>query len=254
MIMALCVVTVVAAGQRWPLQYLILIALFSVVISHGKLPGRAIALAGLIGLFLGGLLSALQARGGVGASTGIWGLLESGIANVLQRMFLGYVETPIASYYLSDVRLVDQGGATYWQSLAAYLPGLGESYAVTFYSIVYRSQTGFTAPPDFATELFINWGMLGVVIGGFIWGAFLASADDFVSDRKWGFESMAMLAMCVLNAAVVATSGVMTSLRVVFIIVPVLAAIRLFGGRPMNREGEPMQQGSVQSESATSLV
>lgn len=249
----LSVITVMAAGQRWPLQYLLFAALFALGLDKGRLPLRAIAKLGALGIALGAVLSVLQARNSPVEEGGLGSLLVSGAQAVLDRTFLGYVETPILSYQLDDPRLESLSGSTYIQSLLAYLPGPGQSYSATFYSIVYGSDAGFTAPPDFSTELYINWGFSGVVAGALLWGFVLSRVDRWIGRRQFDAEAAGLVIVAILSLSVVATSGLATSLRILFVVVPVIVALRALGSsQPVQPSN--LQQGDRSEASSAALV
>lgn len=225
------VITVMAAGQKWPFQYLLFATIFALGLASGKLATKTLLAFGSWGVVLAALLSVMQGRSGGATPADLFSQITAGIGAVLDRTFRGYVETSILSYAYSGPDLHNLGGASYAQSLLAYVPGFGQSYAVDFYRIVYDDHRGFTAPPDFSTELFINWGMIGVLLGGAIWGATLAFVDHVLAKRQYSPEAAGLVAITFLSFAAVTTSGLLTSLRAVFVVVPVVVAIRFWGGQ-----------------------
>jgi hypothetical protein len=57
-----------------------------------------------------------------------------------------------------------------------------QGFEVDFFSRIYNSYYGFTAPPGFFTEAYINFGLIGVFAISAVWGVLLTSID---SSRLW---------------------------------------------------------------------
>lgn len=175
-IMGLSVISVLAAGQRWPLMYLIAAGVFVMFLQEGALTRRAFRNVALLAVALGILLSALQART-LARLDDTLSALNFGAQNLFARIVTDQVAIPIASYYRENPQLSGNLGRTYLMSLSSYLPGEGASYPVEFYRVVTGDTAGYTAPPDFYTEAFVNFSWLGVVGVSLIWGGFLAFAE-----------------------------------------------------------------------------
>lgn len=220
LLMAICLVTVLAAGQRWPLQYLILCTLISVLLGVRRRSSRVWRFA-IIGAILGAGLTLLQGRGTTAGEGGPSFL--GGLTAVIDRMVMGYANLPIQSYYMDLPSLQNQGGATYVQSLMAFLPGQSVTYAVTFYNIVLGiADGGYTASPDFGTELYINFGLIGVVAGSASWGVLISWSDRYVLPRVQSVEGLAIASGWILCLAAASTEGAAASVLRFIILTPFL--------------------------------
>lgn len=180
---AASLILIVSSGQRWPLMYAIAaLLIFERLKSarqvgappkrqhpsaddgfNGRLSTRRPLAAGLAaGVFLTMLLGRQSTDGGVLG-------LPKAVAQLLDRAVTGYVATPILSFgeFTESTPLLF--GQTYLQNLYAFVPGPGESYAVTFYRAVTGDQVGFTAPPDLFLEAWLNFGWVGVAVLPPVW-------------------------------------------------------------------------------------
>lgn len=209
-----------ASGQRWPLMYLLLSVIFYLTWSIGPMRrelkravARVVVIGGLLALgatmLLGRTLDVgLDARSLAGFAVG----------DLVSRIFLGNAIAPFQSYALFPQTYGLLYGASYIQNLRAYLPGPLESFPVTFSSIVYGT-SGYTAPPDYFTEAYINFGILGVVVLSALLGYWYARVED----RYWSQEpSAASLAAAAVISSVlsfVCFSGVMFALGAVIALI-----------------------------------
>ena len=175
-LLALSIGTVLLAGQRWPLMYVMLAILmaFAATSRHKKKKFLIIPGALLAGIGVG--MSVLQARTLTEFSS--WKeAIGFGASNLVQRVFEEQALTPILSYERQSFEPGELLGRSYADSLGAYLPGPGSSFPVEFYARTMGDDRGFTAAPDFYTESFINFGFGGVIIVAFIWGIVLSKLD-----------------------------------------------------------------------------
>jgi oligosaccharide repeat unit polymerase len=213
-VIAVCVISVMAAGQRWPLMYLLAAALFVLASDNLTLSSRPVRLLMVTAAVAGVALSTLQSRSGERFES-IVASVSNGFLDLLLRITVGQVEVPIASYSSSDPALRWQLGATYLKSLASYLPGSGASYPVEFYQKVTGDQIGYTAPPDLYTEAYINFSWLGVVVLGVAWGLALARFENlFRGKDAWNVAMRAGLLTVMLFSS---TSGMVFTSSFVFV-------------------------------------
>lgn len=170
---AASIVLSVASGQRWPLMYL-LVAVLLVGMYVFTWRGKSILRWAGLTLLSGVVLSALLGRGAQGISS-VGAALQFGAEQLASRLFLEQSLVPFISFQFSRESLLPDYATTFTQNLMAYLPGEGASYPVTF-SRVITGSTGFTAPPDFFTEAWINGGWAMVAVLPFVWGLLLSRA------------------------------------------------------------------------------
>lgn len=161
-------VLLVATGQRWPLMYLF-IAVFVVGVVIFRWRWGRLGRWALLAIAVGVVLSALLGRGAQGVDS-VGKAFRFGVGQLSSRLFLEQTEVPFASYAMSRADLLPGDQLTWVQNLLAYLPGPGASYTVTFSTIVTGQDLGFTAPPDFYTEAWINGGWWLVIALSFAWG------------------------------------------------------------------------------------
>lgn len=168
-------------------------------------------------------------------------------------MLLGYAELPIKSYSLGLQELTDQGGATYWQSIMAFLPGQSVSYPVTFYNLVEGIDGGYTASPDLATELYINWGLLGVIVGSTAWGLILSWLDHTVLPRITTIEGLAVASGLMLCFAAAATEGAAGSVMRYLILAPIMyVGVRVISpSMGVGKENDTVKHRSTRARTTT---
>ncbi|WP_417505955.1 hypothetical protein [Microbacterium sp.] len=179
-LIGLGIVTSLAAGQRWPLIYLVVVALTSIyaLVPWGVRPrGRRVAGFGALLLLLGMGVTLLQKRT-TETINSLGSAVEFVFENLFQRIVFEQSATPILSFQRGSFQPGELGGSSYVQALLAHLPGSDvQNFEVDFFSRVYGSSYGFTAAPGFTVEAYYNFGLLGVALIGFLWGYLLSTID-----------------------------------------------------------------------------
>lgn len=167
---AVSVACVTLTGQRWPLMYLLgTIIVFTSWTTQRQREFRAALIRIFLVAIAGGLLlSALLGRTNDEGLT-IVEMLAFGAADLFKRVLSGNALAPFLSYALFPASEDWLMGGSYLQNLASFLPGKGEAYPVTFNQLI-MGNGNFTAPPDFYTEAYINFGWPGVLILSFMFG------------------------------------------------------------------------------------
>lgn len=186
---AIAIVTALAGGQRWPMIYVIVavcMSSFSMVSSGARPPAkqtvRILAILGTIGV----TISALQNRLGEQATT-ILGALKSAVLELTNRIFVEQSLTPLLSFQQDSYLEGELRGASYLQSLMAYIPGSSiQNFEVDFFSRIYGGSYGYTAAPGFFVEAYINFGRIGVILISLAWGVFLSQADKWAQEHAHG--------------------------------------------------------------------
>ncbi len=202
-------VLTVLTGQRWPLMYLLaaLLVYWSWTepdpARYGRFVRRTLAASFCIGIVLSALLGRTFE-----AELGWWEMLGLGFIDLLERVVVGYVEVPFASYEVYFDVYPPLLGASWWQNLIAYLPGPEPSFPVTFYQIVTGDTVGFTAAPDFYTESFINFGWPGVVAIGLAWGVFLGFLQAWIMRATRSLYRLAEASMLTMMIGFASISGI----------------------------------------------
>lgn len=199
----------VLSGQRWPLMHLLAsLLLYSFWTYQAKRELRAsVRRVLLMALLLGlGLSTLLSRRVETGAS--FVGALSRGTQDLALRVLFGNVVVPYKSYALFPESQPFLLGGSWVQNLASYLPGPLPSFPVTFYQMVTGDERGFTAPPDYYAEAYLNFGWPGVVLLSFLWGiALVALQHSFAGSRK-SLVRLSYQALMTTLIAFVAMSGV----------------------------------------------
>ncbi|MGB9880454.1 MAG: hypothetical protein ACPLRM_06810, partial [Anaerolineae bacterium] len=208
-ILGLAVLLILSSGQRWPLMYmLITIAIYLswIVIDRQRLWKVARALA-LTAVILGLVMTILLARF---ASEGLTftQVLLRGVSDFFHRILFGNVKVPFMSYQIFPAKEGWLYGQSWWQNLISYLPGPQPSFPVAFYQLVTGDPIGFTAPPDFYTEAYINFGWLGVVAISFIWGVLLSCLQTFIALGKKSLIRTSIFALITTVVGFSALSGI----------------------------------------------
>ncbi len=175
----------IISGQRWPLMYALmgLVIYFSYLKIDKKKLNLTLRKIIIITVSLGIFTSVLLGRNTVEGETlmtNIW----MGVIDLYNRIFLGNALVPFLSYTIFPSEVSYYYGWTWIQNLLAYLPGPFPSFPVTFYQLVFKDDTGFTAPPDFYTEAYINFSWLGVMVISFLWGTFIYFIETLFSKAK----------------------------------------------------------------------
>lgn len=170
-IMILSVFLIIGSGQRWPLMYAVL-AMVVARLATGTTEIRG--MRKILGAAAGGavVLSALLGRGASGIDNPLQATVF-GIRDLISRLLLSQSGVPFASYQFPRASLLPEFSSTWAQNLMALMPGPAPSYPVTLSQVVTGNATGFSAPPDFYTETWINLGWTGVVLVAFCWGVAL---------------------------------------------------------------------------------
>ncbi len=202
------VVLIISTGQRWPLMYMIL----SLIIYRSWTepnPQRfrrflviTVAMAAIAGIFLSALLGRATMYG-----LNLYQMLVFGIEDLANRILFGNARIPFFSYQMFSMDHNWLYGWSWLQNLISYLPGPDPSYPVTFYQLVTGNQKGFTAPPDFYTEAYINFGWLGVIVVPFFWGMGLASFQSMVVKPNTGLLRLSISVILTVLVSFSAMSG-----------------------------------------------
>lgn len=221
---------VALTGQRWPLMYLLvsLLLYWTWTESSSLRLLRAVFSISLIAIVLGVSLSVLLGRQADYGASPVTHLAE-GVGDLGKRILTGNVVVPFRSYSIFPAEEDWLYGGSWAQNLKAYLPGPSPSYPVIFYQRVTGDHKGFTAPPDFYTESYINFGFGGVLGLSFLWGLVLAWLQLKVIKKHRSLLQSSILAMLVALVGFSAISGI--SFLVGGIIVSVLIVVLLFGVR-----------------------
>lgn len=216
--MAASVVCVTLTGQRWPLMYLLATI---IVFASWTTPRQhefrktlvrivLIAVAGAL------LLSALLGRTNEEGLT-VFEMLAFGAGDLFKRVLSGNALAPFLSYGLFPEYEDWLLGGSYMQNLASFLPGKGEAYPVTFNQLI-MDNGNFTAPPDFYTEAYINFGWPGVIVLCFLLGCGLAIVQRRVSGMR-GLVGLSFSSLVVVVLAFSVMSGIVFVGNTVFAIV-----------------------------------
>ena len=202
-------VLMVLTGQRWPLMYmfLTLIIYWSWTESNLRKYRRVIQRLGVTAFVTGGILSMLLGRT-TQSGLNITEMALLGLNDLFDRIFLGNVKVPFISYRIFPQEENWLYGWSWIQNLLAFLPGPLPSYPVTFYQMVTGDQKGFTAPPDFYTEAYINFGWLGLVVISFCWGFLLVIFQRILIGIRTSLLRTSVLAMMSTLIAFSGFSGV----------------------------------------------
>jgi len=166
-------VCVTLTGQRWPLMYLLgtIIVFTSWTTAHQREFRRVLFRIFSIAIVGGLLLSALLGRTNDDALS-YAEMLIFGTGDLFKRILSGNAMAPFLSYAVFPAREEWLLGESYLQNLISFLPGKGEAYPVTFNQLI-MDNGNFTAPPDFYTEAYINFGWPGVVVISLLLGSVL---------------------------------------------------------------------------------
>lgn len=183
-VLGLAVLTVLMAGQRWPLLYLCVALVAGLGLSGRRIRTRRVFGVLATVLVIGVIMSLLQRR--TLETFTSWGdAVRFAVDNLFNRIFFEQSLVPIMSYETHAFAAGSLGGRSYWDSLMAYGPGANVSFPVEFFKTVTGSRYSYTAAPDFYTEAYINFGAFGVILLPLIWGVCLAvvSRSTFCRDR-----------------------------------------------------------------------
>lgn len=228
LMIAVALLLIVATGQRWPLMYMLLaIALYvSWTIPNASKLRSAAARLGVVALGAAVLLSALLGRTHESGLSYLE-MLAMGAGDLYARVFFGNVEVPFASYGIYGSQIPFLLGASWVQNLASYMPGPAPSFPVTFYQTVVGDQVGYTAPPDFYTEAYVNFGFWGVAFFSILWGSFLAGCQAVMTRAQWTVKNLGIAASLMTVAAFSSMSGVTILVSGSIVCCGVLAVVAL---------------------------
>jgi hypothetical protein len=187
-------------GQRWPLMYMLLaIIIYTSWSENNWFKYRKYLFnVGIISVFIGIFLSILLGRTSHD-NLSIVQMFIFGLTDLLNRIIFGNVKIPFESYRFFPQQEYFLYGWSWLQNLLSYIPGPLPSYPVTFYKLITGDPKGFTAPPDFYTEAYINFGWLGLIFISFFWGVFLSFLQRFfVLTKKTLISSSISVLICTL--------------------------------------------------------
>lgn len=237
-LLALSVLTVLLAGQRWPLIYLIIAILTSLAMTKRGSLKRIVPVATAL-VAIGIVVSVLQARTLSGLTS--WTeALKFGVDNLITRVVSEQSLIPVLSYEINAYGAGELSGRSYFDSVSAYLPGPGASFPVEFYQKVTGDSHAYTAAPDFFTEAYINFGFLGVAIISMTWGIILSLVDRHAfsadPDLSVGLKSgmVAVLSLSCFTGPAFTISGVLLIVVIKFFAERVRTRARFsIGGKPI---------------------
>lgn len=196
----------VLTGQRWPLMYLL-----TILLVYGSWTTerfyRVLYRVMFVALAAASVLSILLGRQVVGTA-GSGEAFFLGVKDLATRILAGNVEIPFLSYELFPQHEEWLYGQSWLQNLGTYLPGPAPSYPVTFYRLVTGDSRGFSAPPDFYTEAYINFGFIGVIALSFMWGYCLVGLQRFIVVVRGSLLYTSVMALMTVMLAFSAISGV----------------------------------------------
>jgi oligosaccharide repeat unit polymerase len=208
MLLASAFLLPVFAGQRWPLLHLLMSALiFLSYTLKTRQFLRILRVLTIIGFALGVLLTVLLARytSPSGKTSEIFLL---GVVTLMERLVAGNAVAPVLSFGLFPSRHPFLYGESYLQNLYSYLPGPAPSFPVTFYQIVTGDSIGFTAPPDFYTEAYINFGFLGTCIISFIFGISLVFLEVVLYQYRNNLFQLSVVCSFTLYISLSSSTGI----------------------------------------------
>lgn len=246
------VVTGLAAGQRWPMIYLVVTAVAAIyaLSAFGIRPrGRRVLGFGAALIAVGMVITLLQKRTTEiidNPATALSFVFE----NLYQRIVFEQSATPILSFQNRIFTGGELQGASYWQAIRANMPGSDvNNFEVDFFARVYGGHGGYTAAPGFFTEAYINFGFLGVIVLSLIWGMLLARIDTLSWwDRDVAFRPGLKSAVAALLAGTTfAGSGLLIGGALLFIYVWVVYRLAA-GGR------DPSEKRWTRQEAAASRL
>jgi len=218
---------IVLTGQRWPLMYMFLtIAIYWSWTESNSVYFKKSLMKLVIFALLFGLVLTLFLGRTFQNEFNILGMLTNGFSELWNRMVLGNAKIPFLSYKIFPQQESYLYGLSWVQNIISYLPGPSPSYPVNFYRVVTGDPTGFTAPPDFYTEAFINFGWFGVIFLSFFWGIFLSIIQRYflVSNKKLSSLSInallcTLLSFSVMSGIIFILGGVIISIFILIVII-----------------------------------
>jgi oligosaccharide repeat unit polymerase len=171
LLILIAILLLISSGQRWPLMYALMgiIIFYAYSLSNKTKLFKTIKSTVIISVCLGIVLSTILGRR-TEENVSVFYNTLLGTLDLFNRIFLGNTLVPFMSYKVIPSEIEYFYGWTWIQNVLAYLPGPYPSFPVTFYKIIFGDTIGYTAPPDFYTEAFINFSWWGIIIIPVIWG------------------------------------------------------------------------------------
>ncbi|MCX7993310.1 MAG: hypothetical protein N2651_06535 [Fimbriimonadales bacterium] len=228
-IVALCIFWLISTGQRWPLLHFLLVIMvyFSYTTPPRELR-RVLSWVVVVGAIFGVIISALQARTSDIAAY-LPAILSFGVVNLAERILYGNAIAPVLSFDVFPKEYPWLYGQSYVQNLLSYLPGPFPSFPVTFNFMVMKETVGFTAPPDFYTEAYVNFGLIGVIVMSFFAGLGLALLDVWLKKYRDSVLGLSAISVLTTYAFLVCTTSITFSLRPLIVTGIVLTVFFLLG-------------------------
>jgi hypothetical protein len=171
-----------ANGQRWPLFYLVVTLTVYNSWNHReeknatRKPQTVLVITFAVGVAV--VMSMLLGRnisGDVSLAEGI----QSGFSDFGERLLVGNVVVPFAAYSIFPSTVNFLHGESYVLNVWSYVPGHPfPSFPVIFSQLVTGDPRNFTAPPDFFTEAYVNFGVIGTILISAVWGFTLSKMTD----------------------------------------------------------------------------
>ncbi len=201
----------IATGQRWPFLHLLFAYLiyFSIV-SPIRQFKRIVVTVVVAGALMGTLLTAILGRTNE-QLTSLLEVLYFGGGSLVGRFLYGNSVAPVLSFDIFPNRYPLLYGSSYLQNLTSYLPGPYPSFPVTLYVIVMGDTRGFTAPPDFFTEAYLNFGYVGTVLISFIFGAVLVGVSRIIVPLLRTVIGLSLYTTATLYLSMASSTGIVFS-------------------------------------------
>ena len=201
-----------ATGQRWPILHLLIATLvyFSITTSLPQFRRILLKIA-VLGLLIGVTLSALLARTSE-QLTSLMEITSFGAVDLLGRILYGNAYAPTLGFEIFPKYQPWLYGKSYLQNLLSYLPGPAPSFPVTFYQMVTQDRRGFTAPPDFYTEAYLNFGYLGTATVSFLFGILLTIIGRMCMPLLRTLLGISVFSTMTLYLSLVSSNGLFFSL------------------------------------------
>lgn len=250
LIMALTsIFLIILTGQRWPLMYLIVTLIFywSWSYSDAKKLKRTLAGVTCMSFLMAVILTALLGRT-LQENLSVSEMIVFGFSDLLKRIFFGNVNGPFLSYEIFPDREIWLYGWSWVQNLMAYLPGPLPSFPVTFYQLITGDSAGFTIPPDFYTEAFINFGFPGVMVISFLWGIGLALFQNLIGKKNKALVSISILSLISTQIVFSTISGSSFILGGIFVSAFIIGVIHLLQFFFNEESAMPAQERYVESK------
>lgn len=210
---AFCLFWLVSTGQRWPLLHFLINLFVYFSFTTNDCHFRRIASRIVVwGFVLGAIISALQARTNE-VLVGLFEIASFGVANLTGRILFGNAIAPVLSFQVFPYEYNWLWGHSYLQNLLSYLPGPYPSFPVTFNYMVMKEQVGFTAPPDFYTEAYVNFGLIGTLIMSFLVGVLLAMLDKLIVRYRDTVIGLSALSIVTTYAILTPTNSLTFNIR-----------------------------------------